>query len=278
CGAISISVSAQGMSEQAPAVEKGPAADKGAGREAFVPKEGQEGKDVIWLPTAQALVDRMLDMAKMTKDDFVVDLGSGDGRTVITAARRGAQALGIEYNSKMVEFSKRNAEKAGVAERAKFQQGDIFEADFSKATVLTMFLLPDINLKLRPKILDMKPGTRVVTNSFDMGDWKADRTSTAKNNCTSYCTAYLWIVPAKVEGSWTLADGSTLKLDQTFQFINGTLTKNGKATAIKNGKLTGDRITFVAGKTTYNGRVAGDEIEGIPVKSKRSWKAVRRES
>src|SRR5918999_4938909 len=144
----------------------------------FQPMVGQEGKDVIWVPTSQALVDRMLDMGKVTADDYVIDLGSGDGRTVITAAKRGAKALGIEYNPQMVELSKRNADKEGVSDKATFAKADLFESDFSQATVITMFLLPDINLKLRPKILDLKPGTRIVSNSFTMGEWEADEDGT----------------------------------------------------------------------------------------------------
>src|SRR5215208_5668232 len=168
----------------------------------YEPTVGQEGKDVVWVPTPQVVVDKMLDMAKVTKDDFVMDLGSGDGRTVITAAKRGARALGVEYNPNMVELSKRNAEKAGVADRAQFVKADLFETDFSKATVITMFLLPDINLKLRPKILNLKPGTRIVSNTFTMGDWKADDTADARDGCTSYCKAFFWVVPAKVAGKW----------------------------------------------------------------------------
>ena len=152
-----------------------PAQEKPSGQ--FEPRVGQPGKDVVWVPTPQALVDKMLDMAKVTPSDFVIDLGSGDGRTVITAAKRGATAMGIEYNPDMVELSKRNAEKEGVTSRATFVKQDLFETDFSKATVITMFLLPDINLKLRPKILNLKPGTRIVSNTFTMGDWKADETA-----------------------------------------------------------------------------------------------------
>ncbi len=158
--------------------------------EEFHPQVGQHGKDVIWVPTPQALVDRMLDLAKVTPKDYLIDLGSGDGRTVITAAKRGAKALGVEYNPDMVELSRRNAAKEGVGEKAKFVQGDIFETDFSQASVITLFLLPDINIRLRPKILDMKPGTRIVSNSFTMDEWQADRTVTANKDCTSYCTAY----------------------------------------------------------------------------------------
>src|SRR3972149_1420234 len=142
----------------------------------YKPEVGQAGKDVVWVPSPQALVDKMLDMAKVTPNDFVMDLGSGDGRTVITAAKRGARPLGIEYNPDMVELSKRNADKEGVAGKASFVKADLFETDFSRASVITMFLLPDINLKLRPKILALKPGTRIVSNSFNMGDWPAAET------------------------------------------------------------------------------------------------------
>jgi tRNA G37 N-methylase Trm5 len=170
----------------------------------FKPEVGQPGKDVIWVPTPQALVDKMLDMAKVRPGDFLVDLGSGDGRTVITAAKRGVRAMGVEYNPDMVELSRANAKQAGVAETATFVQGDLFKTDFSKATVVTMFLLPSINMRLRPTILEMKPGTRVVSNSFDMGDWEPDQTADVSDDCRSYCRALYWVVPAKVAGTWKL--------------------------------------------------------------------------
>src|SRR5262245_26798757 len=188
----------------------------------FKPTVGQAGKDVVWVPTPQALVEKMLDMAKVTPQDYVMDLGSGDGRTVITAAKRGATAQGVEYNPDMVALSKKNATSQNVTAKASFVQADLFQTDFSKASVVTMFLLPDINLRLRPKILDMKPGTRIVSNTFTMGEWDADETATITNDCTSWCTALLWIVPAKVEGSWTLPQGE-LRLTQTFQKLSGTL-------------------------------------------------------
>ncbi len=198
----------------------------------FNPQVGQEGKDVIWVPTPQELVEKMLDMAKVTPQDYVIDLGSGDGRTVITAAKRGAKALGIEYNPDMVELSKRNAAKEGVSDKATFMKADLFEADLSQAQVITMFLLPDINLKLRPKLLNLKPGTRVVSNSFTMGEWQADETANVKNGCASYCTAYLWIVPAKVDGTWQLPQGE-LMLKQEFQMVSGTLKTGNNAAPIK---------------------------------------------
>ena len=225
----------------------------------YQPAVGQEGKDVIWVPTPQALVDKMLDLAKVTPKDYVIDLGSGDGRTVITAAKRGAKALGIEYNPDMVELSKRNAAKEGVSDRASFVKADLFESDFSQAQVISMFLLSSINLKLRPKILDLKPGTRIVSNTFDMGDWKPDESATIPN-CNSWCTAHLWIVPAKAEGIWKLPQGE-LTLKQNFQMISGTL-KNGNVVAPINGKLNGERISFTAGNASYTGRVNGDSMEG----------------
>jgi SAM-dependent methyltransferase len=237
----------------------------------YEPQVGQEGKDVVWVPTPEALVDKMLDMAKVTPNDYVIDLGSGDGRTVIAAAKRGARALGIEYNPEMVELSKRNAANEGVNDKATFAKADLFESDFSQATVITMFLLPSINLKLRPKILDLKPGTRVVSNSFDMEQWKPDETGTV-SGCDHWCTAYLWIVPAKVGGRWKLPQGE-LTLTQTFQMISGTL-KSGNVSAPVNGKLNGDQITFTAGEAQYSGRVSGNSIEGT-LKSGGSWKATR---
>jgi SAM-dependent methyltransferase len=227
----------------------------------FQPQVGQRGKDVIWVPTPQALVDKMLDAAKVTANDYVVDLGSGDGRTVITAAKRGAKALGIEYNPDMVELSKRNAEKAGVTGKATFMKADIFETDFSQATVVTLFLLSGLNLKLRPTILSMKPGTRVVSNTFDMGDWRADEVLQAGGDCTSYCRAYLWIVPAKVDGAWKLGQ-SELKLEQKYQMFTGTLTTGNVVAPITDGKLNADQITFTAGGTPYTGWVKGSAMEG----------------
>jgi precorrin-6B methylase 2 len=236
------------------------AQDKPAGQ--YEPEVGQHGKDVVWVPTSQSLVDKMLDLARVTPRDYLIDLGSGDGRTVITAAKRGIRALGIEYNPDMVALSQHNATKEGVGEKAQFTKADLFETDFSKATVITMFLLPDINLKLRPKILDLKPGTRIVSNSFTMGEWDHDRSAKAseKEGCQSYCTAYLWIVPAKVAGTWNLPNGD-LTLKQEFQKISGTLRTGGLETPIK-GQLSGDQISFKAGDAQYTGRVNGGSIKG----------------
>jgi len=242
--------------------------------EQFTPHVGQAGKDVIWVPSPQALVDKMLDMAKVTPSDFVIDLGSGDGRTVITAAKRGAHALGIEYNPDMVALSRRNAEKAGVGGMAKFVNADIFQSDFSKASVITMFLLTDLNLKLRPTILSLKPGTRIVSNTFKMGEWEPDQTF--ELGCDTYCTAYLWIVPAKVEGKWRLAHGE-LTLHQEFQKVTGTLKNGASALSISQGRLHGDEISFAAGGSEYRGRLRGKAIEGTVRKggSAGAWSAQR---
>ncbi|MGD9925099.1 MAG: cyclopropane-fatty-acyl-phospholipid synthase family protein [Pseudorhodoplanes sp.] len=239
----------------------------------FEPTVGQDGKDVIWVPTPQALVDKMLDMAKVTAADTVVDLGSGDGRTVITAAKRGATARGIEFNPKMVELSKFNAEKEGVADKATFENADIFKTDFSNADVVTMFLLTRLNAQLRPTILDMKPGTRVVSNSFDMGDWKADEEAVVSEGCSSFCKAFFWIVPAKVDGAWTMDNGE-LTFKQSFQNFTGTLKNGNVITPIANGKLKGDEITFTAAGKAYTGKVNGSTIEGTTATGDK-WQAKR---
>ena len=228
----------------------------------FEPQVGQAGKDVIWVPTSQALVDAMMKIGKVTAKDVVYDLGSGDGRTVITAAKLGARAYGIEYNPDMVELSKQNAAKAGVSERATFTKADLFETDFSQANVITMFLLSSINLKLRPKILDLKPGTRIVSNTFTMENWQEDDSVTvsAQDGCSNYCVAYFWVVPAKVAGNWRLGQ-SDLALKQEFQVVSGTLSADGKSIPVS-GRLRGEQITFTAGGAQYDGRVSGNAISG----------------
>jgi SAM-dependent methyltransferase len=227
----------------------------------YTPKVGQEGKDVVWVPTPQTLVDRMLDMAKATPQDYVIDLGSGDGRTVITAAKRGIKAHGVEYNPEMVVLAKSNAKNEGVADRATFVEGDIFETDFSQATVLTLFLLTDLNIKLRPIILKMKPGTRVVSNTFMMGDWEPDDKVEAPPGCSSFCKASLWVVPAQVEGTWQMGQ-SELVLEQKYQAISGRLKTGNVIAPVTNGKMSGDRIAFSAGGTQYTGTVVGNAIDG----------------
>ena len=223
----------------------------------FEPRVGQPGKDVVWVPSPQALVDKMLDMAKLTPQDYLMDLGSGDGRTVITAAKRGATAVGVEYNPDMVALSKKNAEKEGVAGKATFMQADLFKTDLSKATVITMFLLPSINMQLRPSLLNLKPGTRIVSNTFTMEEWDPDETFSVPNPCVSWCTALLWIIPAKVQGTWKMPQGN-LTLTQQFQKLTGTLG----TTSISEGKVNGDEISFTAGGTKYTGKLNGNTIQG----------------
>lgn len=231
----------------------------------YQPSVGQAGKDVIWVPTPPELIEALYDLAKISASDYVVDLGSGDGPWVIAAAKRGARAMGVEYNPDMVELARRKAKKEGVSDKATFVNGDIFEADFSQATVVTMYLLPDLNMKLRPKILEMKPGTKVLTNSFTMEDWDPDQTISVQGRA-----GYMWIVPAKVAGVWTWQTASgpaELTLKQNFQKIEGTLKVGGKDLPIKNAKLEGAHISFAAGDTQaatreYSGSVNGNTIAG----------------
>jgi hypothetical protein len=229
-------------------------------KESFKPTVGQAGKDVVWVPTPAVLVEKMLDMAKVTPQDYVMDLGSGDGRNIIAAARRGATAVGVEFNPDMVELSRKEAAAQGVADKATFIQGDMYEADISKATVLALFLLPHNLTKLTPKFLALNPGTRIVGNTFAPDGWTADETETVSGDCVSWCTSLLWIVPARVEGSWKVGEGE-LSLKQEFQMVSGTLTTKGTATPIS-GKLRGDLITLTAGNVEYTGRVTGDTMSG----------------
>ena len=171
-------------------------AQTGAG-ESYSPVSGQPGKDVVWVPTPYPLIEKMLDMAKVTPQDYVIDLGSGDGRNIIMAAKRGARAMGVEYNPEMVALSRRNAVKEGVAERAKFLQGDMFEADISQATVLALFLLPDNLSRLKPKFERLKPGTRIVINAYQIAGWEPKEVGVAGGDCAPWCTAYLYVVPAR---------------------------------------------------------------------------------
>jgi SAM-dependent methyltransferase len=227
----------------------------------FEPAFGQAGKDVVWVPTTDALVEKMLDMARVTPSDYVMDLGSGDGRTVIAAARRGARALGIEYEADLVELSRVNAEQAGVADNAEFRKADLFETDFSEATVITMFLLPSINVKLRPAILGLKPGTRIVSNTFGMDEWMPDETATMapETGCDSWCNALLWIVPVKVAGKHALPIGE-LVLKQQFQMLSGTLRAGG-TTYVVEGRVRGEEIVFRAAGKEYRGRMSGTLLE-----------------
>lgn len=239
----------------------------------FEPYSGQPGKDVVWVPTPAELVEKMLDMAKVTAADYVMDLGSGDGRNIIAAAKRGATAVGVEFNPDMVELSRRQAAAAGVSGKATFIQGDMYEADISKASVLALFLLPHNLNKLLPKFLALKPGTRIVGNTFAPDGWTADESETIGGECVSWCTSLLWIVPAKAEGTWKLPQGE-LALKQDFQMVSGTLSANGTSTAVS-GKLRGDVITFTAGTTEYSGKVNGESMEGTTKGGPATWSATR---
>ncbi len=239
----------------------------------FTPHVGQAGKDVIWVPTPKSLVEKMLKMANVKPGDVVFDLGSGDGITVITAAKEfGVRATGIEYNPDMVELSRRNAQREGVVDKTEFIRGDIFATDFSKATVLTMYLLPYLNIKLRPTILNMKPGTRVVSHAFTMEDWAPEQTDSTEGR-----TAYLWIVPAKVEGNWKLGQGA-LELKQKFQTFEGAYRVNDTTWRVTNTSLRGDQISFMINGAAYSGRVTGPTMQGTmkprPDGQPASWSAV----
>lgn len=242
----------------------------------YQPRMGQPGRDVVWIPSPSDMVEKMLDMARVTPQDFVIDLGSGDGRNVIAAARRGAQALGVEYNPDLVELSKRAAAAAGVAERAQFVQGDMFAADISRATALVLFLIPDNLARLRPKFLDLRPGTRIVSNTYEIGGgWEADEVEVLAG-CASWCSAYLYIVPAKVAGTWRLAQGE-LTLVQEFQYLAGTYEVNGLSANIENAYLRGDEIRFTINTVEYTGRVSGDKMEGTAKgRTSSAWSAVRK--
>ena len=253
--------SVSAYAQPAPGAQKPPAAQK-----PYEPVSGQGGKDVVWVPTPQATVDKMLELTKVTPKDYVIDLGSGDGITVITAAKKGATALGVEFNPDMVALARKRAREAGVSAKATFVQADLFETDLSKATVITLFLLPDLNKRLRPKLLDLAPGTRIASNSFDMGDWAPDAQAVS-TSCTRWCTALYWVVPAKVAGQWQLGK-ETLTLTQQYQVISGTLG----STAIMAGKLSGSEISFIAGGRVYAGRVSGEKMTG------KGWSATKSRS
>ena len=229
----------------------------------FVPVPGQAGKDVVWVPSPPGMVNKMLEMAGVTKDDFVMDLGSGDGRNIIAAAKLGARGLGVEYNPDMVALSRRLAQEAGVADRAQFVEADMYTYDISKATVLALFLLPVNMNKLAPKFYNLAPGSRIAGNTFGIDGWEPDERTTLgpETQCESWCEALLWIVPAKVFGTWTMPNG-TLTLTQEYQMVQGTATIGGQKHEVTRGRLRGEEITFIAGGLTYKGKVSGNRITG----------------
>ena len=227
------------------------------------PTFGQDGKDVEWVPSPSVLVETMLTLAEVDADDQVIDLGSGDGRTVLAAAERGAMAVGVEYDAGLVQVSRRQAEERGLSGRATFVEADLFDVDLTRATVVTMFLLPDLNLKLRPSLLSLAPGTRIVSNTWDMGDWIADKT-VQLDPCPGFCTALLWIVPAQIEGDWTDSE-TAFTLRQEFQAISGTATRNGQELAILDGRLSGRLLEFHTERSRYQGEVSGNTIRGTVI-------------
>jgi SAM-dependent methyltransferase len=261
----------------ASALAQAPAAKEGA----FEPYVGQPGKDVVWVPTPEAVVNRMLDMAKATPQDFLVDLGSGDGRTVIAAAKRGMRAMGVEFNPDMVAISNREAQRAGVADKVKFVNGDIFAVDFKSANIVTMYLLPSLNVKLRPQLLDMRPGTRLVSHAFNMGDWEADETATPEGR-----QVFLWIVPAKVNGTWNVQAGGQreLTVQQTYQKLQGTMRSGGESVSLFDAQMRGDEIRFAVleksgTRRDFTGKVNGNSISGtvrVSGQPDAQWSATRR--
>jgi hypothetical protein len=240
------------------------------------PQLGQPGKDIIWLPSPQVLVDRMLDMAKVTRQDTLMDLGSGDGRLVIAAAQRGARAVGIEYDASLVELSRKNAALQHLSNKATFIKADLFKTDLSKATVITLFLRSDLNLKLRPTLLNLAPGTRIVSNTFTMGDWEPDDLVGVERDCANWCSAMMWIVPARVSGIWRLPQGD-LTLKQEFQMVTGTLRGPSGSTSVINGRVRADQITLVSDGLKFNGRASGHMMQGTVTDhdQTRNWNAMR---
>ena len=244
--------------------------------ETYKPVAGQPGKDVVWIPTPDATLEQMLNMAKVTPDDYVIDLGSGDGRMVIAAARRGARAHGVEYNPDLVALSRRAAAAAGVADKATFSQGDMFEADISKATVMPLFLLPNHLSRLAPQFLRLRPGTRIVSNTYEIGGgWEPDET-VRTTPCNSWCIAVLYVIPARAAGAWQLADGAWLHLNQYYQKLQGTYQIGDIAVPITDGSLRGRDIRFRVNQVQYRGSIDGEVMQGVAEgRVTRDWRAVR---
>ena len=245
----------------------------------FEPVSGQAGKDVVWVPSPPDMVNKMMELAAVTAKDFVIDLGSGDGRNVIAAAKLGAQALGVEYNPDMVALSRKLALEAGVGNKAQFVQADMYEYDISKATVMALFLLPVNMNRLAPKFFNLAPGSRIVANTFGIEGWEPDARVTlpSASECESWCEALLWIVPAKIAGTWAMPDGS-MTLTQDYQTVQGTITIGGQAETVVMGRLRGEEFTFTAGGRTYKGIARGDSITGSVTtpKGEVAWTASRK--
>jgi SAM-dependent methyltransferase len=262
----------------APFAPLAPKTSQEAKQEPYEPRVGQAGKDVVWVPTPEVLLNLMLDLARITKDDFVMDLGSGDGRNIIGAAKRGARGVGVEYNPDMVALSRRRAQEAGVAHLATFVQGDMYEADISKANAMVIFLLPTNMDKLMPSFKSLAPGSRIVSNTFSFGDWDPDvRQAVKDGTCEAWCEALLWIVPAQAAGTWAMPEG-TLTLTQIHQVLYGTLSGVTGEEKISKAKMLGYDISFTAGDRAYTGTLKGTTMEGTVTTaggSPRAWKATR---
>jgi len=242
----------------------------------FEPVPGMPGKDSVWVPTPFATLEKMYDMAKLTTKDFVIDLGSGDGRAIVAAGKRGARGVGVEWNEDLIAVSNKAAAQAGVSHLAKFVKHDMFSYDISEATVMALFMLPDQLSKLTPRFLDLRPGSRIVMNGFAIPHWTPDETGKATGDCGSWCTAHLYFVPAKLAGSWRLGE-SDLSLTQNFQMLTGSLTAGGTSTPIANGRINGEEVTFTVGDTQYTGRVSGNTMSGQSTGGgSGSWSATRK--
>jgi SAM-dependent methyltransferase len=244
----------------------------------FEPVSGQAGKDVVWVPSPPDMVNKLMELAKVTPADVVMDLGSGDGRNVIAAAKLGARALGVEYNPDMVALSRKLAQDAGVGEKAQFVEADMYGYDISKATVMALFLLPVNMNRLAPKFFNLAPGSRIVANTFGIDGWEPDTRVTLPpaSECESWCEALLWIVPAKIAGTWTMGNGS-MTLTQEYQAVQGAVVAGGATQTVVMGRLRGDELTFTAGGMTYKGKVNGNTIEGTVTtpKGEVPWTAKR---
>jgi SAM-dependent methyltransferase len=242
-------------------------ANPAAAEKPYVPERGQMGKDVIWIPTPKGLIEKMLTAAKVTSSDRLFDLGAGDGIIAITAAKEfGAQSVGIEFNPQMADYARRMVNEAGVSDKVRIITGDIFKEDFSSASVVTLYLLPDLNLRLRPTLLRMKPGTRVVSHAFTMGDWEPDETMAHEST-----RGYLWVVPASVEGEWRMTgmEGGPVRLNfqQALQKIGGNLTRGSTPQPLLGAKLLGEELTFQfitpdRQVHSFSGKVSGSQITG----------------
>jgi Histone methylation protein DOT1 len=250
----------------------------------YEPEIGQLGKDSVWAPTPDRLIVRMLQMADTGPNDVVIDLGSGDGRIPVTAAKRfGARGIGVEFDADLVAYSNRLAAREGVANRAAFLRQDLFETDLSSATVIAMYIGPQVTMRLRPKLLTLKPGTRIVTHQFTMGDWEPDEMARVES-----APGYLWIVPARVEGRWRLQFADQrydIVMQQTYQMLSGTAASGGKSSPLLAARVRGESVRFsiidVNGDSrSFSGTIGAGIMQGTtrvptPGAATIAWRAER---